>query len=199
VYVFAPRALEYVGESGFQDIKESLIPRLHRAGERVVAHHSPGFCPHVFDARTYLAVNEWMVQSLALQGEDRLIDPTARVERGACLVGPVQIGAGARVQAGATVVGPATIGPESTVKRNALVARSVVWERAVMREGSVVHGCVVGQDVVIPPAARLFHVVCPQAQGLPGLNAGPGATPVTSDAPPRGALAGSLPTSCPIG
>jgi hypothetical protein len=32
----------------------------------------------------------------------------------------------------------------------------------------VVHGCVVGHDVVIPPGARLFNVVRPEARGAPG-------------------------------
>jgi len=37
VYVFERRALEHVASTGFQDIKENLIPRLHRAGERAGA------------------------------------------------------------------------------------------------------------------------------------------------------------------
>jgi NDP-sugar pyrophosphorylase family protein len=167
VYVFERRVLDHIPEAGFQDIKENLIPRLHRAGERVVTHETDGFCPHVLNAQTYLAVNQWMVQRLAekrrAQEDESLIHPSAWVEPGALLVGPVQVGARARVQAGATIVGPTSIGAESTVCRNALVARSAVWSGCMVGEGSVVHGCIVGDGAVVPPVARLFNnVVGPQ-------------------------------------
>jgi NDP-sugar pyrophosphorylase family protein len=164
VYVFDRRVLDHVGPRGFQDIKENLIPRLRRAGMPVMAYESGSFSPHVFDAPTYLAVNHWMLQRLARHddGTGRVLrDPTAVVEPGARLVGPVQLGPGARVLAGATVVGPATIGPDSTVGRHALVARSVVWSRCVVSEGSVVHGSVLGSQVVLLPGSRLFNVVRP--------------------------------------
>jgi NDP-sugar pyrophosphorylase family protein len=162
VYVVERRALGQVPENGFQDIKENLIPRLHRAGARVVAHESGAGCPHVFNAQTYLAVSQWMLQRLAAEeesGRGPLVDPTASVEPGVRFVGPVQVGPGAYIAAGATVVGPSTIGPDSAVGGNALVARSVLWSRCVVGEGAVVHGCVAGNDADIPPAARLFNAV----------------------------------------
>jgi NDP-sugar pyrophosphorylase family protein len=165
VYVFERRVLDHIGENGFQDIKENLIPKLHRAGEPVVAYETGGFCPHVFNAQTYLAVNQWMLQRLAREddGSGRiLLHPSACVEPGARLVGPVQLGPGARVQAGATIVGPTSIGADSRVGRNALVARSVVWSRCALGDGSVVHGSIVGSDAVVLPGSRLFNVVRPQ-------------------------------------
>jgi NDP-sugar pyrophosphorylase family protein len=170
-YVLARRILRHIAETGFQDIKENLIPKLRRAGERVVAHESSRFCPHVFNAQTYLAVNQWMLQRLALEdaGTGRLlVHPTACVEPGARLVGPVQLGAGARVQAGATIVGPTSIGPESNVGRNAMVGRSVVWSRCALGDGAMVHGCVVGDDAVIFPGTRLFNAVHAQPQVATG-------------------------------
>ena len=166
VYVFARRVLEHIPRTGFQDIKENLIPRLHRSGERAVVHETDGFCPHVWDAQSYLAVNQWMLQRLAQDTRDRglLIHPSAWVEEGGRLVGPVQLGPRSRVKAGATIVGPTSIGADSTVYPNAVVARSVVWDRCQIGEGSVVHGCVVGSDAVIAPGAGLFNVVRPQVR-----------------------------------
>jgi NDP-sugar pyrophosphorylase family protein len=165
VYVFERRVLDHVAAGGFQDIKENLIPKLRRAGERVVAFEAAGFSPHVFNAQTYLAVNQWMLQRLGRQEANAvgglLVHPSACVEPGARLVGPVQLGPGVRVQAGATVVGPTTIGAASIVGRNALVARSVVWSGCALGDGSVVHGSVVANDVVLLPSARLFNVVRP--------------------------------------
>jgi mannose-1-phosphate guanylyltransferase / phosphomannomutase len=174
VYVFERRVLDHVASSGFQDIKENLIPKLHRLGERVVAHESAAFCPHVFNAQTYLAVNEWMLQWLAPEeaGCRALVDPTAQVAPGARLVGPVQLGPGARVEAGATIVGPTSIGHDSTVGRNALVARSVIWSHCAVGERSVVHGCVMGSEAAVHPGSRAFNLVVPHAPGRRAL-AGP--------------------------
>ena len=75
-----------------------------------------GFCPHVFDAQTYLEVNQWMLERLARDDAERRRPACTRRRAwsaGARLVGPVQLGAGARVAAGATVVGPTSIGAES--------------------------------------------------------------------------------------
>ena len=173
VYVFERRVLDHIPDTGFQDIKENLIPKLHRAGERVVTHEADGFCPHVLNAQTYMVVNQWMVQRLADKGRDQgdesLVHPSAWVEEGALLVGPVQVGARARIQAGATIVGPTSIGAESTVGRDALVARSAVWSGCTVGAGAVVHGCVVGDGAVVPPVARLFNnVVSPEERPEPG-------------------------------
>jgi NDP-sugar pyrophosphorylase family protein len=169
LYVFERRVLDHVAPTGFQDIKENLIPKLRRAGERVVAYESGGFCPLVLNASTYLAVNQWVLQRLTQEHEAGVfLHPTARVEAGACLVGPVQLGAGVRIEAGATVVGPTSIGADSMVGRNALVARSVVWSRCVVGERSIVHGCVVGSDAVIPPGTRLFNLVRSRKESQPG-------------------------------
>jgi mannose-1-phosphate guanylyltransferase/phosphomannomutase len=163
VYVFERRVLSHIPDTGFQDIKEFLIPTLHRAGERVVAHETDGICPRVLNAQTYLAVNRWMLERLACggqeEGEEPLVHPSAWVETGARLVGPVQLGPRVRVRAGAMIVGPSSIGADSTVGRNAVVASSAVWRGCLLGEGSLLHGCVVGDGGVVPPASRLFHVV----------------------------------------
>jgi mannose-1-phosphate guanylyltransferase len=171
VYVFERRVLDYVLETGFQDIKENLIPKLRRAGQQVAAYESGGYCPHVLNAQTYLAVNHWMLRQLADNDfRNALVHPRARVDRGARLVGPVQLGSGAHVAAGATVVGPTSIGIDCEVGPNALVARSVVWNRCTVGEDSVVHGCVLGHDAAVATGARLFYAVQPareRAQASP--------------------------------
>jgi len=160
LYVFERRVLDFVPASGFQDIKENLIPKLRRAGERVLAYEDGGFPPHVLNAQTYLAVNHWVLRRLADEGgHSLLLDPTSTVEEGARLVGPVQLGPGTRVQAGATIVGPTSIGADCTVEADALVARSVVWNRCRVESGAMVHGCVLASDATVPAGLRLFYAI----------------------------------------
>jgi mannose-1-phosphate guanylyltransferase len=65
IYVFERKVLDMIPATSFQDIKESLIPQLYRAGELVGIHRGVGACPRILNAETYLAVNQWMIQSMA--------------------------------------------------------------------------------------------------------------------------------------
>ena len=102
--------------TGFQDIKETLIPRLYREGERIVTHTAYGACPRVLNARTYLAVNHWMVERLArrpgpLENHEAAgRSPRAHTRRGWTTApawsAPSSSGPDVTIRAGATVVGP---------------------------------------------------------------------------------------------
>ena len=65
IYLLDRRVLEFIPEMGFQDLKETLIPRLHKAGERVLSYAGRGGCPRIINAETYMAVNHWMIEEIA--------------------------------------------------------------------------------------------------------------------------------------
>jgi NDP-sugar pyrophosphorylase family protein len=164
IYVFERRALESVPERGFQDIKEHLMPRLYRAGEHVSAHVSGSRSPRVLGAQTYLEVNYWAVtrliaQPVAAEGflrrGDALIHATASVDDRAQLVGPMLIGPDSRIMPGATLVGPLVLGTGGTVALDAIVSRTVAWNRCQVGARSVVDGCVLADDAVVPPDSCL--------------------------------------------
>ncbi len=168
IYIFDRRVFDQIPATGFQDIKETLIPKLYRAGERIVTHTAYGACPRVLNARTYLAVDHWMVERLArrqgslenheLRGE-ALVHTSARVDDAARLVGPVLIGPDVTIRAGATVVGPATIGASSTIDEGALVSRSVAWSRCGIGAGAVVDRCLLADEAVVERNANVFSAL----------------------------------------
>jgi mannose-1-phosphate guanylyltransferase len=168
IYVFNREALDLVPERGFYDIKENLIPQLHRSGARVIAYSTEHASPRVLDASSYLAVNEWMVEQLVTAGER----PEGYVKSGTCLfhsdalvaddavfVGPVLVGAGARVMSGAVIVGPTSIGREAVVGRGVLVSRSAIWRRSVLGDHAVVDRCVLADDAVVDSHVQAFKTV----------------------------------------
>jgi len=169
IYVVERRVLELIPSTSFQDIKESLIPRLYRDGERVATHAGVGACPRILNAETYLAVNHWMIQSMAegsaalagyrALGGGVLAHPSALVEPGATLVGPVLLGPSVHVRAGATVVGPTALGAHSVVAEGALVARSVAWSHCLVGAGAVVDHSVVADQAEIEPGGQLFSAI----------------------------------------
>jgi NDP-sugar pyrophosphorylase family protein len=165
IYIFDRRVFDLIPATGFQDIKEALIPRLYRSSERVVTHTSYGACPRVLNARTYLAVNHWMVERItrrpapledhASRGE-ALVHHSAQVHPDAKLVGPVLIGPRVSIRAGATIVGPTTVGAESTVSEGALLSRSVTWNRCAIGPGAVVDRCLLADEAIVERNAAMF-------------------------------------------
>ncbi len=170
VYVFSRRAFEFIPDNGFQDIKETLIPNLHRCGEVVAVHTAEGACPRIFNTETYLAVNHWMVQQITsmvtakdtlgygLLGET-LAHATAWIAPDARLVGPIMLGPGAVISEGTTLVGPTTIGSGARVGPGALISRSVLWSNCEVDAGAVLDRCLVADDVRVPPQTTLFNAL----------------------------------------
>jgi NDP-sugar pyrophosphorylase family protein len=184
IYVVDRSVFDFVAESGFQDIKESLIPRLHQAGVKVMTHRAAGCCPRVVDARTYLTVSHWMInrvvrehaatdgwRTMSSGGGEVLAHPTAWIDPAARLLGPIVLGPGVKIRAGATIVGPASIGAESTIAEGAVVSRSVTWERCTVGEGAFLDACVLADDAQVGSGGDLFGSVVtasvPRAKPVP--------------------------------
>jgi NDP-sugar pyrophosphorylase family protein len=161
IYVFERRALEHVSARGFCDIKESLIPRLYRAGERTLTHPVRESSPRVHDGPSYLELNGWMVERLVeAPPAPGFVRASARQGApDATCAGPVLVGPGAQVMSGATLVGPTSIGPGSIVAQGALLSRSAVWRRCRVGEGAVADGCILADDSVLAPRGRAFGSV----------------------------------------
>jgi NDP-sugar pyrophosphorylase family protein len=147
VYVFDRRALAFIPEDGFQDIKEKLLPSLYQAGEKVATHMARGVAPRVVNVSTYLALDQWAVEQVSLRGEpresfrgagDALVHESAEVYPDVRLLGPVMLGPGVVVRAGATLVGPVSIGSGTMVGEGAVVSRSVVWSNCLVGDGAFV-------------------------------------------------------------
>ena len=168
LYVFSRRAFDYVAAAGYQDIKESLIPRLYAAGELVMTSEAESQCAQVIDAKTYLAVSHRTIArattAAAILGDlatdaAPTIDPSARVSPTALLVGPVLVGPGAQIHDDAVIVGPASIGADSIVERGALVSRSVIWDECTVGTEASVDRSVLSTGVTVAPATRLVGAI----------------------------------------
>jgi len=168
VYVFDRSIFDHIVPHGFQDIKETLIPRLHSAGIRIAVHECQGASPRIHDARSYLTINRWAISRLAVNGvvpqnytrrDEALVHASACVSPQARLVGPLVLGHGVTVEDNATLVGPTAIGSGSLVERGAVVSRSVVWSNCRLGRYSLVDRCVLSDDALVPPHASLYGAV----------------------------------------
>ncbi|MCH8806398.1 MAG: NDP-sugar synthase [Planctomycetes bacterium] len=164
IFVFSPRALEAVPPTGYQDIKELLIPALHKSGERVLIYHAEGECLRVTDIDSYMAANEWMIERIAA-GEVPLpeyrldgsvgVGCDVRVADDARLIGPILMGPRTRVGPGATIVGPTVLGADCVIEERALVSRSVVWDRCRIGTAARIDECILATGSVIDSGERI--------------------------------------------
>jgi NDP-sugar pyrophosphorylase family protein len=168
LYAFSRRVVDLVPPRGFHDIKEGLLPRLYRAGERTAAFVAAHASPRPLDPASYLALNEWVVER-AVAGppaagyvrrpDGTLVHETARVSPEAVFVGPVIVGPRAQVSAGVTVVGPTSIGADVVLGPRALVSRSAVWSGCSIGEDAVADRCILPERCTLRPRARALSQV----------------------------------------
>jgi NDP-sugar pyrophosphorylase family protein len=169
VYVFSKRAMDHIPRTGYQDIKETLIPRLHVSGERVETYAVPPLAvSRVSGIGSYLAVSERMVQEAirddalgpryAAHGEAR-VHSSARIDPSARLIGPVVVSEGCTIEGAALIVGPCTIGEGCRIGAGSTVSRSVLWSQCTVGAGSVVDQCILTHRAGTLPGVRIRHSV----------------------------------------
>lgn len=126
-----PAVLDFVRPSGFQDVKEQLVPALRRAGLRVGAVALRGDTCEVTDWESYMHV---LALDLAARGASsgaHELAPQvycgADVEIGndARLVGPLSLGDRCRIADRAMLIGPLVLGDDCVVEEDARLIRVV--------------------------------------------------------------------------
>lgn len=157
IYLVSAAALEQVPPTGYQDLKEMLLPRLYRAAARVQACRARRPSPRVEGLATYLALHEWLLERLAANGgvaghrssNGLMQHPTASVAESARIMGAVLLGENTRVEADAIITGPTAIGEGCTVGCGAVVVRSVLWEHCEVGAGAMVTQSVVARAATV--------------------------------------------------
>ncbi len=178
IYIFSRRVLGYIPATGYQDIKEALIPRLHAHGEAVVTHAIPrNQIARITGIPSYLAVNKWAVARLAAQpvfvpdympsrsslpwtpGSTSGDGNAPYIRRG-----EAWIHRSAEVAGTARLVGPVLIGPGCRLGSGVLIAGPTalgegcqIDEQAVISRSFLWRGCHVGARSVVDHSVLTDH------------------------------------------
>jgi mannose-1-phosphate guanylyltransferase len=151
VHVLSPALLDRVPAEPFEaDVNRHVYPPLMASGA-IRGHVASGYWNDLGTPERYLGANldvlSGAVPRARFAGADPLasaaeprtpgvrIHPSARVDPGARLVGPLLVHAGATIASGAEVGPLAVIGAGATIAAGARVERAVVWDGTVIGAG----------------------------------------------------------------
>ncbi len=133
---------KHIRSTGFQDLKEQLVPALKRAGLRVGAVALPGGSCEVSDPATYMEIiarilseGRFLSDSFARIAPDIWCGRNVHIAPQARIVGPVLLGHDCRIEDGAVIVGPTMLGDGSHVGQHARLIRVVAPHRLRVRPG----------------------------------------------------------------
>lgn len=168
ISVLSAEAARAIAPTGYQDLKETLIPALLRRGAHVAVHTAAAASPRVTDATSYVVANWWAIRALcaeepALHGyvrrDEALVHETADVACSALLLGPNIIGPQTRVLPEAVVVGPTITGANCIIGPSAVVSGSVLWDDCHLQQNARVDHTVLTTGVLIRAGETCTNVV----------------------------------------
>lgn len=168
VYALARRALEHVAATGYQDIKETLIPRLYENGEKVMPFFVDQPCPRVAGADSCLAAGAWMLGRAAaanrtLTGYRRVgeaqVHNSAMLGANTRLIGPVMIGPESHIGDRAAIIGPTTLGSRCHVGEEAVISRSAIWDDARIGASAIVDRCIITYEADVDSHSEHYNTV----------------------------------------
>ena len=169
IYLIEPKAIEYIPDEGFFDIKEGLIPALAQAGNTIRTAHLSHVTGAFRDRAEYLAaMSGYLHDGWDLQGDmirqvgnrvgNLWVSGSARIDASARLYGPVVLMSNVNVQSGAVVFGPTVIESGVTIGSDSFVENSVFWSGAAIGSSCEVRNCIVGRAVVIEAGSQLEDI-----------------------------------------
>lgn len=176
IYVLDHSVLKWISATGYQDVKEVLLPLLYEKGVRVRVHTLSSACPRITDADSYLTLHGRVLERLLGEGRElagyrrvgqSMVHESARVPAPSRFSGPVLIGPRTVIASDATLVGPLAVGAQCVIESGAVVCNSVVWDGCWVERGAAVNHCVLGHAAAVAAEAILFHTVVFGAAGGP--------------------------------
>jgi mannose-1-phosphate guanylyltransferase len=157
IYVFEPRALDYVPEGTFFDFARDVFPKFLENGERFVGYEGDFYWSDIGTLQAY-RVAQYDVLSgkvkVRIPGEKRgktlWVGENAQIHPSATIDGHVLVGRDAVVGRDVTLSGDLTVGSDCWIRPNATIKRSILLPGASVGDGAYIEDCIVGHALQQP-------------------------------------------------
>jgi mannose-1-phosphate guanylyltransferase len=151
IYVFEPRALDYVPEGTFFDFARDVFPKFLENGERFVGYEGDFYWSDIGTLQAY-RVAQYDVLSgevkVRIPGEKRgkslWVGENAQIHPSATIDGHVLVGRDAVVGRDVTLSGDVTVGSDCWIRPSATIKRSILLPGASVGDGAYIEDCIVG-------------------------------------------------------
>jgi len=151
IYVFEPRALDYIPEGTFFDFAEDVFPQLLESGERFVGYQEDFYWSDIGTLAAYRQAQYDVLSGkvgVKIPGEERSeglwVGEDAQIHSAAEIEGHVLIGKDAVVGRGVKLLGDVIVGSDCWIRPNATIKRSILLPGASVGGGAYLEDCIVG-------------------------------------------------------
>ncbi len=160
VYLCEPSVLKYIPQKGYCDIKETLIPNLIAAGEKVHAVRLDGPAGNYRKVPDFLTAVADRLESAngiipevsnnrKAPREKIYIHPTAQVDPSARIIGPAIIMEKAIVAPDVVLAGPCIVEADCRIGTGSLIAQSILWSGTRVGENCQVRTSVLDRHAIV--------------------------------------------------
>ena len=167
IYMLDRTAVECIRETGYQDIKENLIPHLYTLGQKIQTYPVEP-CLRVNNIESYLKTNEWVLRKIINQesflaeyqkiGEGK-IHFSASLGKDVKFIGPVIVGSETIIDNNVTIIGPSIIGRDNRVREQSIICRSIIWDGCTISKNCFIDQCVLPAKCEIQNQTRLYNTL----------------------------------------
>ncbi len=162
IYVFEPRALDYVPENTFFDFAKDVFPTFLEEGERFVGYKGDFYWSDIGTLEAYRQAQYDVLSGkvgVRIPGEKRgeglWVGEDAQIHRSASIDGHVLVGRDAVVGRGVKLLGDVTVGSDCWIRPNATIKRSILLPGASVGDGAYLEDCIVGHHYDVRPGETI--------------------------------------------
>jgi len=169
IYVFEPAIFERIPAGEFYDFGKQVFPGLQRDGAAFYGLAAEGaYWCDIGTPSEYVRANRDVLAGRMRVGGERAsgVASSARLGEGVKIEGDVRIGERCRIGDGVRIAGPSVLGDDVTVRGDAVIFRSIVWDRVSIGGRAQVVDTIVGVDYVVPDNARLHDTIVANEDGF---------------------------------
>ncbi|HET7272923.1 MAG TPA: NDP-sugar synthase [Rubrobacter sp.] len=158
IYVFEPRALDYIPEGTFFDFANDVFPKLLENGERFVGYQEDFYWSDIGTLEAYRQAQYDVLSGKVgvnipgeKQREGLWVGKDAQIHSSAQIEGHVLVGKDAVVGRDVTLLGDVTVGTDCWIRPNATIKRSILLPGASVGDGAYLEDCIVGHHYDVRP------------------------------------------------
>ena len=162
IYVFEPRALEYIPENTFFDFAKDVFPRFLENGERFVGYQGDFYWSDIGTLEAYRQAQYDVLSGkvqVKVPGEKRngtlWVGEDAQIHPSASLEGYVVVGRDAVIGRDVTLAGDVTVGSDCWVRPGATIKSSILLPGASVGDGAYLEDCIVGHGYDVRPGETI--------------------------------------------